>query len=404
MLKREIYLNKIRPFIDKPFIKVITGIRRCGKSAIMIILRDELKKMGISDENIIYINFESMEYSDIEDAKALYSYIKGKIKNDEKYYIFFDEIQEVKNWEKAINSMFVDLNADIYITGSNSRLLSSELATYIAGRYVQFDISTLSFKEFRKFRSHYLGENENVYDSFKRFLRYGGFPAMHIAEYNIESVYKAVRDIYSSAILRDTVQKNNIRNIELLERVVKYVFDNLGNIFSAKNVADYFKSQQRKADINTVYNYINALEEACIIRKIQRYDIKGKEILKTNEKYYIGDQSLKYALMGFKDRDISGILENIVCNDLIQKGYDVFVGKLDDKEIDFTAEKNGNKVYIQVSYKLESQSTVDREFNTLLEIKDNYPKYVVTMDDLFADNIDGIKRRHIADFLMLDEF
>lgn len=405
MIKRELYLNQLRDFIDKPFIKVIAGLRRSGKSSIIMMLRDELLSKGIGESNIIYINFESFEYSEVDTADKLYKFVKTKIDNKERYYILLDEIQEVTSWEKAVNSFLVDFNSDIYITGSNSRLLSSELATYLSGRYVEFKIHPLSFAESLLFKQNLIKKTvSNLYREFELFLRMGGFPALHTGEYTYETAYKVVYDIYSSAILRDTVQRYNIRDVELLERVVKYVFDNVGNNFSAKKVADYFKSQQRKIDLNTVYNYMNALEGAFIIYRIPRYDVKGKEILKTQEKYYVGDQSLLYGVMGFKDRLISGVLENIVMLELKRRGYRVFVGKWGDKEIDFIAEKNEKKVYVQVTYKMTEQTTIDREFTPLLEIKDNHPKYVVTMDEVWKDNIEGIRHMHIADFLLIDEY
>jgi len=405
MIKRELYLNQLRSFIDKPFIKVISGLRRSGKSSILMMLRDELLSKGIGESNIIYINFENFEYSELDIAAKLYKFVKAKINNKQRYYILLDEIQEVVSWEKAVNSFLVDFNTDIYITGSNSRLLSSELATYLSGRYVEFQIHPLSFAESLLFKQKLTPKVvSNLYREFELFLRLGGFPALHTGEYTYETAYKVVFDIYSSAILRDTVQRYNIRDVELLERVVKYVFDNVGNKFSAKNVADYFKSQQRKIDLNTVYNYVNALEGAFIIYRIPRYDIKGKEILKTQEKYYVGDQSLLYGVMGFKDRLISGVLENIVMLELKRRGYKVFIGKLDDKEIDFIAEMNEKKVYVQVAYKMTEQTTIDREFTPLLEIKDNHPKYVVTMDEIWKDNIEGIQHKHIADFLLMDEY
>ena len=405
MIKRDLYLNQLYDYIDKPFIKVITGIRRSGKSAILMLLRNELLIKGIEGKNIIYINFESFEYSDIDKADKLYMFIKAKITNKQRYYILLDEIQEVVSWEKAVNSFLVDFNVDIYITGSNSRLLSSELATYLTGRYIEIHVHTLSFAEYLLFKhSRTNKEVSDLHREFEIFLRMGGFPALHTGEYTYESAYKAVFDIYSSAILRDTVQRYNIRDVELLERVVKYVFDNVGNKFSAKNVADYFKSQHRKIDLNTVYNYLNALEGAFIIYRILRYDVKGREILKTFEKYYVGDQSLLYAVMGYKDRLISGVLENIVMLELKRRGYRVFVGKSDDKEIDFIAEMKEKKVYIQVAYKMSEQTTIDREFTPLLEVKDHHPKYVVTMDETWHDNIEGIQHRHIADFLLMNEY
>lgn len=405
MIRRDLYLNELSGYIDKPFIKVITGIRRSGKSVILMLLRDELLRRGIDEKNIIYLNFESFEFSDIDTAERLHKFIKAKIANKQKYYILLDEIQEVESWEKAVNSFLVDFNADIYITGSNSRLLSSELATYLAGRYVEIHLYTLSFAEYLLFlnRRNYK-EVSDLHSEFGIFLRMGGFPALHTGEYTYESAYKVVYDIYSSAILRDTVQRYNIRDVELLERVVRFVFDNVGNKFSAKNVADYFKSQQRRIDLNTVYNYLDALEGAFIVYRIPRYDIKGREILKTFEKYFVGDQSLLYAVMGYKDRHISGVLENIVMLELKRRGYKVFTGKSDDKEIDFIAEMKEKKVYIQVTYKMEEQTTIDREFTPLLEVKDHHPKYVVTMDETWHDNIEGIRHMHIADFLLMKEF
>lgn len=402
MILRESYLHLLRDYIDKPFIKVITGLRRSGKSVLLMMLRDELINNGIDENNIIYLNFESFEFSEIDDSNKLYLFLRSKISNKKQYYILLDEIQEVKFWEKAVNSLRVDFNADIYLTGSNSRLLSSELATYLAGRYIEIPVYTLSFNEYLLFRQEYSPDKiEGIYAEFEHFLRKGGFPAIHTGNYSDETAYKAIYDIYSSAILRDTVQRYNIRDVELLERVVKYVFDNVGNSFSAKSVADYFKSQNRKIDLNTVYNYLNALEGAFIIYRIPRYDIKGKELLKTNEKYFVGDQSLLYAVMGFKDRLISGVLENIVMLDLKRRGFKVFVGKSSEKEIDFIGEKAEYKIYIQVTYKMTEKSTIDREFTPLLDIKDNHPKYVVSMDQTWSDNIEGIQHKHIADFLLL---
>jgi uncharacterized protein len=405
VIKRDLYLNQLRDFIDKPLIKVITGIRRCGKSVILKLLKEELLNRQINEGRIIYLNFDSFEFSDIDKAEKLYAHVKERIKEKKRYYILLDEVQEVDSWEKAVNSFFVDFDCDIYITGSNSRLLSSELATYLAGRYVEIHLYTLSFSEYLNFKTSRTGNPEmNTKLEFNSFLRMGGFPVLHIADYPPDTAYKVVYDIYSSAILRDTIQRNNIRDVELLERVVKFVFDNVGNKFSAKNVADYFKSQQRKIDLNTVYNYLNALQGAFIIDRIPRYDLKGKEILKTFEKYFAGDQAIIYAVMGYKDRLISGVLENIVMLELKRRGYQVFTGKWDDREIDFVAEKHEAKVYVQVTYRMEGQSTIDREFAPLLEIRDNHPKYVVSMDELWSDNIQGIKHVHIADFLLMENY
>jgi len=400
MILRPAYLDDLKPFIDKPQIKIITGIRRSGKSTVLHLLREELLARGVKQEQIIAVNFESFAFSELLTATKLYAYIRNGIKTEQKYYLLLDEIQEVEDWEKAVNSFLVDFQADIYLTGSNSHLLSSELATYLAGRYVEIPVYTLSYKEFLDFRNHYFSEKQNTENLFLHYLRKGGFPVIHTADYPEESAYKVVYDIYSSVILRDTVQRYKIRDVELLERVIKYAFDNIGNTFSGKNVADYFKSQQRKVDVNTVYNYLNALEGAFILYRVPRYDIKGKEILKTQEKFYVSDISIIYATMGNRDRMISGILENIVFLELKRRGYKVYVGKSDQVEIDFVAEKQGNKIYVQVAYKLENEQTVHREFGSLLAIHDQYPKYVVTMDNFWKDPIEGIKHLFITDFLL----
>jgi len=405
MINREIYINRLVKFIDKPFIKVLTGLRRSGKSSILLLLKEELQRRGVASENIIQINFESFAYADIQNASHLYDFVKQKMLNSQTYYILLDEIQEIDSWEKALSAFMVDFKVDLYITGSNARLLSSELATYLSGRYIEMDIYPLSFSESLIFKqSRYPKTNLNPKSEFEHFLRLGGFPTLHTSSYDIDSAYKIVYDIYSSAILRDTVQRYNIRDVELLERVVKYIFDNIGNNFSAKNVADYFKSQQRKIDLNTVYNYLQALGSAFIIYRVSRYDIKGKEILKTQEKYYLGDQAILYAVMGYKDRLIAGVLENIVYLELRRRNYKVYVGKIGDKEIDFIAELNENKIYVQVAYKLQEQSTIDREFGSLMAIQDNFPKFVVTMDPLWVDNIEGIQHVYMADFLLMTEF
>lgn len=405
MIKRTDYLNQIIEFIDKPFVKVLTGIRRSGKSTMLMLIRDELIQRGIREEQIIYINLESFDYAFLNTARDLHKYIKENKINNLRSYVLLDEIQEVEEWEKAVNSLLIDFDTDIYITGSNSKLLSSELATYLAGRYVSFHINTLSFSEYLTFKQYRTNtEITDVYSEFNLYLRIGGFPALHTADYSYETAYKVVYDIYSSIILRDTVQRYKIRDVELLERVIKYVFDNIGNKFSAKKVADYFKSQQRKIDLNTVYNYLNALEGAFLIRRIQRYDVKGKEILKTLEKYFVSDLSLIYAVMGYKDRMIAGMLENIVLLELQKKGFQVFVGKAGDKEIDFVAEKGEKKIYVQVAYLLPEPATVHREFDPLLHINDHYPKYVITMDKTWTDNIEGVQHKHIADFLLMKEY
>lgn len=406
IIPRPLYLDQIRPFIGKPLVKVLTGIRRCGKSSILMMLRDEIQKDVASPDNVIYINFDNLDYAELTDAEKLHAYLRDRMKGEGRFYLFLDEIQEVNPWEKVVNSLLASTDADIYITGSNSRLLSSELATYIAGRYIEVKVSTLSFREHLAFKEARTGVlPDDIHSEVKRYIRLGGFPSVHIADYDEDVAYRIVNDIYSSAILRDTVQRHSIRNVDLLERVVKFVFDNVGNTFSGKSVADYFKSQQRVLDLNTVYNYLNALETAYIVRRIPRYNVAGKQILQTSEKYYIGDPSLAYAVMGYKDRMISGVLENIVMMELERRGYRVYVGKVDSREVDFIGERRNEKVYVQVSYTaMGSPDTMSREFGPLLAVSDNYPKYVVTMDDFWTDNVEGVKHKHLADFLLLEEY
>ena len=394
-------MGKIRPFIDRPVIKVIAGIRRCGKSVVLQLIKEELERRGVPKERIIYMNFESFEWMDIVDAKSLYLYIKKRVEMvGNKVYILLDEVQEVQGWEKAVDSFMVDWDVDVYVTGSNSRLLSSELSTYIAGRYVSFRIMPLSFGEYLLFHNVANADKDVLRGEFLNYIRMGGFPAAHTGNYSYDSIYKLVYDIYSSVILRDTVQRHGIRNVELLERVVRFVFDNIGNRLNAKNIADYFKSQQRKVDINTIYNYMNALQGAFILQRVPRYDIIGKERLQTNEKYFVSDLSLIYAVMGYKDRMISGALENIVYWEMVRRGYDTYIGKYNNREVDFVGVQGNEKIYVQVTYRMESDATVEREFAPLLSIGDNYPKFVVSMDDVWQDNIEGVKHRHIADFLI----
>lgn len=401
MIDRELYMGKIRPFIDRPVIKVIAGIRRCGKSVVLQLIKEELERRGVPKDRIIYMNFESFEWMDIVDAKSLYLYIKKRVEMvGDKVYILLDEVQEVQGWEKAVDSFMVDWDVDVYVTGSNSRLLSSELSTYIAGRYVSFRIMPLSFGEYLLFHNVANADKDVLRGEFLKYIRMGGFPAVHTGNYSYDSIYKLVYDIYSSVILRDTVQRHGIRNVELLERVVRFVFDNIGNRLNAKNIADYFKSQQRKVDINTIYNYMNALQGAFILQRVPRYDIIGKEQLQTNEKYFVSDLSLIYAVMGYKDRMISGALENIVYWEMVRRGYDTYIGKYNNREVDFVGVQGNEKIYVQVTYRMESDATVEREFAPLLSIGDNYPKFVVSMDDVWQDNIEGVKHRHIADFLI----
>lgn len=404
MIKRESYINEIKKFMNKPIIKVITGMRRSGKSIILKLISEELINEGVSSNNIIYINFESLMFSELTDFKKFYNYIIEKSQTLQgKIYILLDEIQEVEHWEKAINSFMVDLNCDIYITGSNANLLSSELATYIAGRYVEIKIYPLSFKEYIEFAkiqnpSKILSNEEY----FEQYLQFGGLPGIHNFDYEKENIYQYLSDIYNSVLLKDVIARNGIRDIELLERVVLYILDNIGNTFSAKNISDFLKSQGRKLSRETVYNYLKALENAYIISKVQRYDIKGKALLETQEKFYLMDLGLRHSKLGYRANDIAGYLENIIYLELMRRKYTVNIGKLSTKEVDFIGILRDEKLYIQVTYLLATPETIEREFYPLKNINDNYPKYVLSMDNLERYNIDGIIRERIIDFLLND--
>lgn len=404
MIKRESYINEIKKFMNKPIIKVITGMRRSGKSIILKLISEELINEEVSSNNIIYINFESLMFSELTDFKKLYNYIIEKSQTLQgKIYILLDEIQEVEHWEKAINSFMVDLNCDIYITGSNANLLSSELATYIAGRYVEIKIYPLSFKEYIEFAKiqnpNKILSNEEY---FEQYLQFGGLPGIHNFDYEKENIYQYLSDIYNSVLLKDVIARNGIRDIELLERVVLYILDNIGNTFSAKNISDFLKSQGRKLSRETVYNYLKALENAYIISKVQRYDIKGKALLETQEKFYLMDLGLRHSKLGYRANDIAGYLENIIYLELMRRKYTVNIGKLSTKEVDFIGTLRDEKLYIQVTYLLATPETIEREFYPLKNINDNYPKYVLSMDNLERYNIDGIIRERIIDFLLND--
>ena len=403
MINRVRYWEDIEPYINKAVIKVITGVRRSGKSTLIKLIQEKLLQAGIKQEAIYYLNFESMKHYDLRTSLKLYDHIMKKINNKDRVYLFFDEIQLVEKWEEAINSFLVDLNADIYITGSNSNLLSSELATLLTGRYVQFKLYPLSYIEMIDFRKSLLGEDA-VKDPEWQYIRLGGFPSIHIFDYEEDAAYKVINNIYDSIVLRDVVDRYKIRNIELLNRIMRFVMDNVGNTFSAKSISDYFKSQYRKVDLTTVYNYLEALQSAYIIEKVNRYDVHGREILKTQEKYYLADQGIQHAVFGYRDRNISGVLENIIYNELRRRGYQVYIGKIKNKEIDFVAEKKNAKIYIQVTYRMENEQTIQREFEPLLMIKDHYPKYVLSMDEHFNDNIEGIRHINLFEFIASDAY
>ena len=399
MISREIYMKRIRPFINTELIKVFTGIRRSGKSVMLELVKNELKKSGVSDKNFLCINFEQFSNSELLDAKILHERIVEFQKSaDGKIYLFFDEIQEVDGWEKCINSCRVDFDCDIYITGSNAKLLSGELATYLAGRYVEFVIYPFSFAEFLEMNRQ---KNSQIDKSacFTAFLKTGGMPflANFLGDDSAKNQY--LMDIYNSVVLKDVVKRNNIRDVDTLERIIAYAFSNIGHIFSATSLSKYFKSEKRNISHDTILNYLKFCADAFLIYKISRYDLEGKKVLTVNEKYYCADHGLREAVFGKNTQNIDQILENIVCLELLRRNFKVFVGKKDESEIDFIAERNGVKIYVQVAYLLASEETVRREFSVYDSIKDNFPKYVVSMDE-FDFSRNGIIHRNIRDFLL----
>ena len=399
MIKRDYYLNKIIPFIDTDLVKVLTGIRRSGKSVMMLLIKDELIKRGVLTEQIISINFEDFDYIKLRDPFILNEWIKTKARGIKgKIYLFLDEIQEVSNWEQVINSFRVSLNIDIYITGSNAKLLSGDMATYLAGRYVQFDIYPFSYHEFLLAR----GVSESATE-FQQYIKLGGMPFLINLSYQKDASRQYLLDVYNSVLLKDIIQRNKIRDADLLERILMFSFSNIGNPFSASSIAKFLKSENRKQSNDTILNHLKACTSAYILNKIPRMDLQGKKLLTVNEKYYVADLGLRDALLGNKAKDIGQILENIVCLELLRRGYKVTVGKIGNLEIDFVAEKNGQRMYIQVSYLLADEKTIDSEFGVYGKIKDNYPKYVLSLDD-FDFSRDGIMHENIRHFLLREDW
>lgn len=399
MIKREKYIQKIRPFINKDLIKVLTGMRRSGKSVMLDLIKEELLSSEVDPSQFISINFENMNYTHLCDAVSLHNEIiklSASIKG--KTYLFFDEIQEVKNWEKCINSLRIELDCDIYITGSNANLLSSELATYLAGRYVEFVIYPFSFSEFIELYNtiHPGMTNQQL---FNEYLMYGGMPYLANLNYNKEAVNRYLLDLFNSVELKDIVKRNKIRDIDILERILAFVTKNIGTTFSATSVSKYLKNEGRSISPETILNYIKACVNAYLFYPVKRMDLRGKKVLTVNEKYYIADHGIREAVYGGNQTDIQLVLENIVYMELLRRGYTIHIGKIDNKEIDFICEKQNNKIYIQVTYLLASQETIDREFKVYDTIKDNYPKYVLSLDP-FKMSQNGIIHRNIIDFLL----
>lgn len=403
MIDRPMYVDKIMAYTDTPFVKILTGVRRSGKSTILKLIMKKLREeRNIPAEQIVSYRFDSMEYEDMT-AKQMYDELKSKLCASGRTYLFLDEMQEIDGWEKVVNSIASDFDVDVYVTGSNSRMMSSEIATYLTGRYVSFRIYTLSFGEYLTFKSQY-AQLEDTKIELANYIRLGGFPATHLQQYSQDEIYTIVRDIYNSTIFSDIVKRSQIRKVDQLERVVKYTFQNIGNTFSAKSISDYLKAEQRSLDNETVYGYLEKLEKAYLLHRCSRYDLQGKELLKTQEKFYLADTSLRYSVMGYNDDTVASSLENVVYLELCRRGYTVSVGKIGESEIDFVAERRNEKLYIQVTQRIDSEKTEKREYERLLEIRDNYPKYVLRTDAFSGGNYEGIKTMHVADFLLRDEY
>ena len=403
MIKREMYMSRIRPFINTDLVKVMTGIRRCGKSVMLELIKEELLQSGVNKSQFISINFEDMSYAHLQTAKALNDdIIERANKIEGKVYLFFDEIQEVKDWEKCINSLRVSLDCDIYITGSNAKLLSGELATYLGGRYVEFVIYPFSFAEFVElYREIYPDEPINMI--FQKYVVFGGMPYLSNIRFEKTASIQYLNDLFNSVQLKDIVKRNNIRDVDLLERISAYVMANVGNTFSATSISKFFKSEKRNVAPDTILNYIKYCCDAYLFYQVKREDLQGKQILASNEKYYIADHGIREAVFGGNMKDINLILENIVYMELLRRGYEVRVGRSGNKEIDFVCYKRDEKIYIQVTYLLASEETIQREFGVYDDIQDNFPKYVVSLDE-FDMSRDGIKHRNIRDFLLEKEW
>lgn len=396
MIQREYYMKQIRPFINTDLIKVLTGIRRSGKSVMLQLIQEELLSQQVRPDQMISLNFEDLANLPLCQPMALYQWIADKataIKG--KIYIFLDEIQEVTNWERVINSLRVAFDVDIYLTGSNAKLLSGELSTYLAGRYVQFVIYPFSYQEFIL-----ANQLDDTPQAFQKYLLFGGMPFLMNLHFQEGPSRQYLQDMYNSVILKDIVQRNNLRDVDLLERIIGYALSSIGHVFSASNITKYLKSEHRKVSNDTVLNYLNACTTAYLFYKIPRQDLLGKKLLSINEKYYVVDHGLREAVYGHNARDIDQILENIVCLELLRRGYTVTIGKTGNFEVDFIAEKGNRKCYVQVTYLLASPETIEREFRVYKDIKDNYPKYVVSMDELDFSQ-DGIQHYNIRKFLRL---
>ena len=398
MVKRDLYLSRISSLIDKDIIKVIVGVRRCGKSYMFNLIINELIGRGIDKDNIILINFESAKYRNVSNPRELDLLVRDLTKDIEgKIYLFFDEIQNVDEWEKSINSFRVDYDCDIYLTGSNSKLLSGELATHLAGRYMEIKMYPFSFKEYLDYKK--ISPNKKA---FTDYLTYGGFPFLLSLESEIDKT-EYLNDIFNSIFLKDIIERFSIRDTSLLTRIVDFILDSTGKIVSSKSISDYLRTKEKiKVSPKTVYNYLDYLTNACLLYKVQREDIEGKKILSINEKYYCVDQGFNQVRIGRNQLNNSRIMENIVYFELLRRGYEITIGCVGDYEIDFVCKKMGEKIYVQVTRELTSEDTIEREFRPLLMVKDNYPKYIISTDE-FDMSHDGIKHMNILDFLLDDK-
>ena len=395
MIIRPHYLNILKIYRDIPLVKILAGIRRCGKSTILEMLKNDLIENGITPDHIINMRFTSEELEQIKNDKDMYQSIKNSMHDDGRYYLLLDEVQEINGWEKAVNSLLENYNTDIYVTGSNSRLMSGEISTYLTGRYISIPVFTLSFAEYLEFKK---SDPRSRRELLSDYLRLGGFPIVALGNFDEQSAYQIVEGIYNSVINSDITKRHNITNFDLFNRVVKYIIENVGKTFSANSITKFLKNEGRSLSVETVYNYLTWLEKAFVIYRCQRYDLQGKSILKTQEKFYLADSSLKYCIMGFNPQSVASMLENIVYFELLRRGYDVYIGKNGTKEIDFAAVKRDDRIYVQVCRSLPTGS--DREISNLLDIKDHYPKYVVTLDEFASGNINGVRLVHLADFLL----
>lgn len=398
MYKRNIYLDKIRPFIGKPIIKVITGMRRVGKSCLLRQVINVLKDDGISPERIFRIDKESLDFEHIKTYSDLNREVLAAFSEKETpCFLIVDEVQEIEEWERAIISLAARGDIDIFISGSNAHLLSSELATLIAGRYIEIPVYSLGFAEHLQFSEK---DRSSRQDEFTKFLRMGGMPATYHFERDEELIHQYIGSVYNTILLKDIVKRHSIRNVTLLENIARYLFDNIGNTLSAKRIADYLKAQRLRVGVDTVQNYLGYFTEAQLAHKVLRFDMKGKRHLELHEKYYLNEIGIRHALLGYREADIGGILENIVFIELKRRGYSVSIGKMGEREVDFIATRQNEKIYIQVAYLLASASTIEREFGVLTSIPDNYPKYVLSLDTVFGEDFEGIRRINLIDFLL----